>query len=148
MTFPTGNNEHVHVATIPLRWSDFDRYGHLMNANYIEVAQEARLQWANDSFSAHGLEVPAFVVRHLDVDFMKPLLPSAQNYATVESQVVEVGRTSLTTRQEIKDHQGRVACVVETVQVAVDVEKAAPRAITSDEKKVLTQVADSAQDAQ
>ena len=32
----------VHVCRIPVRWSDFDRFGHLTNSAYVEVAQEAR----------------------------------------------------------------------------------------------------------
>ena len=36
----------IHVHTIPVRWSDFDRYGHVTNSAYIELAQEARLAFA------------------------------------------------------------------------------------------------------
>lgn len=139
MQFPPNPNPAVHQAVIPLRWSDFDRYGHMMNAQYVEVAQEARLRFAASEFPAHDVDIPAFFVRNLTVDFLKPILPAEDNLVLVETQVVEIGRTSLTTRQEIKDHEGRVACVVECVQVAVDQHTAAPRAITSAEKKVLTQ---------
>ncbi|WP_371325955.1 thioesterase family protein [Corynebacterium sp. HMSC077D10] len=34
-----------------MRWSDFDRYGHMMNANYVEIAQEARLIYAQERIS-------------------------------------------------------------------------------------------------
>ncbi len=40
-------------------------YGHMMNANYIELAQEARLAFAMDHFYKNGLDMIAFV-RHLD----------------------------------------------------------------------------------
>ena len=36
-------SDSIHTYYIPVRWSDFDRYGHIMNANYVEIAQEARL---------------------------------------------------------------------------------------------------------
>ncbi len=128
----------VHRMLVPLRWSDFDRFGHMNNAQYVEVAQEARLRFALDEFGRFGQEVPAFFVRHLDVDYLKPVIPDATNKVLVETRVDDIGRSSLTTVQEIKDAQGRIACVVRCVQVAVDVETSTPRAITQQELKVLT----------
>lgn len=128
--------QSVHQHTIPVRWSDFDRYGHLMNANYIEIAQEARLAFAEDHFYSKDLEFAAFV-RHLDVDFRKPVEPKGNPTLLVETQVVEIGNTSFITRQEIKDKHGRTACVVECVQVAVDEESQTPRPLTDAEKQIL-----------
>ncbi|MBZ8178247.1 acyl-CoA thioesterase [Corynebacterium poyangense] len=131
----------MHSTTVPLRWTDFDRFGHLNNAQYIEIAQEARLEFAQQEFVGRGLEIPAVFVRHLDVDYLRPILPDTV-VATVETSVVEIGRTSFTTRQEVKDRQGRVGCVVECVQVAVDIDTSRPRAITAQELKVLERRAD------
>lgn len=133
-------NTAVHVTTVPVRWSDFDRYGHIMNANYVEVAQEARLQFAEDEFTARGHDFAVFV-RHLDVDYLRPVLPDTTELL-IETQVVEIGNTSFTTRQEIKDRQGRVACVVECVQVAIDMDTERPRSITQKEVKILTRAVD------
>ena len=133
-------NTAVHVTTVPVRWSDFDRYGHIMNANYVEVAQEARLQFAEDEFTARGHDFAVFV-RHLDVDYLRPVLPDTTELL-IETQVVEIGNTSFTTRQEIKDRQGRVACVVECVQVAIDMTTERPRSITQKEVKILTRAED------
>ncbi|WKD58824.1 acyl-CoA thioesterase [Corynebacterium caspium] len=129
----------IHKVMIPVRWSDFDRYGHMMNANYIEIAQEARLLFAATEFPRYNVAIPAFFVRNLNVDFMQPIMPDVANQVLVETQVVEIGRTSITTRQEIKNHLGEIACVVECVQVAVDMRSARPREITTEEKKVLAQ---------
>ena len=90
----------VHVCRIPVRWSDFDRFGHLTNSAYVEVAQEARLDWAHQ-------------------------------------EVVQVKTTSFTTRQTIKNEKGEAACVVECVQIAMDLKTASPRAIEAHEMKVL-----------
>ncbi|QGU08105.1 acyl-CoA thioesterase YbgC [Corynebacterium occultum] len=131
----------LHTMQIPVRWSDFDRYGHIMNASYIEIAQEARLAFAEEEFTARGMDFAVFV-RHLDVDYLRPVLPDTTEL-TVETQVVELGNTSFTTRQELKDRQNRVACVVECVQVAVDTDTSRPRELNQAERKVLTQTADS-----
>ena len=130
------NNPALHVSAVPVRWSDFDRYGHLMNANYVELAQEARLKFANDEFYAKGHDFAVFV-RHIDVDFLRPVMPDTTE-VRVETQVVEIGNTSFTTRQEIKDRQGRVACVVECVQVTIDMDTSRPRSITQQEIKILS----------
>lgn len=134
-------NSTPHTMPIPVRWSDFDRYGHIMNASYIEIAQEARLAFAEDEFVARGMDFAVFV-RHLDVDYLRPVLPDTTEL-TVETEVVEIGNTSFTTRQEIKDRQNRVACVVECVQVAIDTDTSRPREINQSERKVLTRTADS-----
>lgn len=131
----------LHTMQIPVRWSDFDRYGHIMNACYIEIAQEARLAFAEGEFVARGMDFAVFV-RHLEINYLRPVLPDTTDL-TVETQVVELGNTSFTTRQEIKDRQNRVACVVECVQVAIDVETSRPREINHAERKVLTQTVDS-----
>lgn len=136
----TGNtHQALHTTFIPVRWSDFDRYGHLHNAYYVEIAQEARLQFAQREFGTHGHEIPAVFVRHLDIDYLRPLLPDTEQIQ-VSTQVVEIGTTSFTTRQELRDREGRVCAVVECVQVAVDVATSRPREIEPHELKVLTSV--------
>lgn len=128
--------DYVHVARIPVRWSDFDRYGHIMNANYIELAQESRLQFAEDYFYSQGHEFAVFV-RRVEADYFKPIL-SDTTEVTIETTVVEIGNTSFVTRQEIKDRQNRLACVIECVQVTVDMETETPRALTDKEIGILT----------
>lgn len=132
----TSSTTGVHVHTVPVRWSDFDRYGHLMNANYVELAQEARFEFANDYFTSRGLDFKVFV-RRIEADYLRPILPDTTE-VTVESQVVETGNTSFITRQEVKDRQGRIACVIECVQVAIDMETTTPRSLSEREIKILT----------
>lgn len=132
-------SDSIHTHHIPVRWSDFDRYGHIMNANYVEIAQEARLAFAEDKFYSQDIDFAAFV-RHLDVDFRKPIEPEGNSELLIESQVVEVGNTSFVTRQEIKDKHGRTACVVECVQVAVDLDTQMPRTLTEQEREILLNI--------
>ena len=55
----------VHTYRIQTRWSDFDMYGHMMNANYIELAQEARLAFAKEHIYSKGLDFIAVSYTHL-----------------------------------------------------------------------------------
>ena len=70
-----GVASNVHVHTIPLRWGDFDRYGHVTNSAYIELAQEARLAFAQEFFYSQGHEFVVFV-RRLEADYVRPILPN------------------------------------------------------------------------
>lgn len=128
---------NVHKAKVAVRWSDFDRFGHITNAAYVELAQEARLVFANDEFRDRGYEIPAVFVRKLEAEYLRPVLPNTTE-VIVESQVTEIGTTSFTTRQEVKDFDGNVCCVITVVQVAVNPMTARPRDIEAFEKKVLT----------
>jgi len=130
---------NVHVHEIPLRWGDFDRYGHVTNSAYIELAQEARLAFAQEFFYSQGHEFVVFV-RRLEADYVRPILPNT-TAVSVETRVARVGNTSFTTHQEIKDSQGRVCCTVECVQVAVDNTTTSPREITQKEIGILSQTA-------
>lgn len=129
-------SSNVHVHTLPIRWNDFDRYGHVTNSAYIIFAQEARLEFAKKFFEAQGHEFVVFV-RRIDADYMRPILPNTTE-VTIETQVVHFGTTSFTTRQEIKDAQGKVCCVVECVQVAIDTTTTSPREITAKEIGILS----------
>ena len=108
----------VHTYRIQTRWSDFDMYGHMMNANYIELAQEARLAFAKEHIYSKGLDFIAFV-RHLDVDFLRPMEFKDTTTVEVETTISQIGTTSFTTTQQVKDDQGEVAATVECVQLSL-----------------------------
>lgn len=131
-----GEENNVHVYEVPLRWGDFDRYGHVTNSAYLEIAQEARLAFAREYFYSQGHDFAVFV-RRVEADYMRPILPNTAS-AVIETHVSRLGNTSFTTHQEIKDSQGRVCCVVECVQVTVDDATATPRAITQQEIGILS----------
>ena len=129
--------DNVHALTVGVRWSDFDMYGHMMNSNFIELAQEARLAFAMHNFYARGVNMVAFV-RHIDADYVRPIKWDGRHGAvTVETTVVRLGTTSFTTRQKIKDAQGQVACVIDCVQVAIDPGTQMPREVTEEERNII-----------
>lgn len=129
--------DNVHALTVGVRWSDFDMYGHMMNSNFIELAQEARLAFAMHNFYARGVNMVAFV-RHIDADYVRPIKWDGRHgTVTVETTVVRLGTTSFTTRQKIKDAHGQVACVIDCVQVAIDPGTQMPREVTEEERNII-----------
>ncbi|APT85281.1 acyl-CoA thioesterase [Corynebacterium aquilae] len=129
-------NESAHSTHVDVRWSDFDRFGHINNVAYIELAQEARNIFAVEEFVGRGLPVPAVFVKHMEVDYLRPILPDTTQ-VLVTTSVVRIGTTSFTTRQSVFDRNGNECAVVTCVQVAVDVATSTPRPITASEVKVL-----------
>ena len=125
-----------HTTEVHVRWSDFDRFGHLNNAAYIELAQEARAKFGVEEFLGRGQEIPAVFIRRLSANYMHPILPDTTS-VIVETRVTHVGTTSFTTSQAIYDRHGTISCAVECVQIAVDLGSASPREITAHEMKVL-----------
>ncbi|MDK4275667.1 thioesterase family protein [Corynebacterium accolens] len=128
--------DNAHTHQVPTRWGDFDMYGHMMNANYIEVAQEARLAFAKENIYAKGIHFMA-LVRHLDVDYMRPIPFEGNAHVIVETTVSHIGSSSFTTSQQVKTAAGEVAATVNCVQVVIDKKKHTPRPLTDEEKDIL-----------
>jgi acyl-CoA thioester hydrolase len=69
----------IHVQ-IPLRWSDFDAYAHVNNAEMLRVLEEARIQamWRPDDGSIGGAPTAVMDVR-----------PGAETLALIARQEIE-----------------------------------------------------------
>ena len=124
------------TQVIPLRWNDYDRYGHLNNCKFVDISQEARIAFMQQNFADREQEFGVFV-RRVEVDYLRPVMPDTTQ-VTVETTVTEIGNTSFKTTQDLKDRHGTVCGVVKTVLVAVDLSTASPREITQQERGILT----------
>ena len=124
------------TQVIPLRWNDYDRYGHLNNCKFVDISQEARIAFMQENFADQEQEFGVFV-RHVEVDYLRPVMPDTKK-VTVDTTVTEIGNTSFKTTQDLKDRHGNVCGVVKTVLVAVDLSTAAPREITQQKRGILT----------
>ena len=52
-------------------------------------------------------------------------------------QEARLGKTSFTTRQQVKDVHGEVACVIDCVQVTIDPDTQMPRPVSEDERQII-----------
>ncbi|EJZ82547.1 acyl-CoA thioesterase [Corynebacterium otitidis] len=134
---PTHVKDGVHHAKVQLRWNDFDRYGHLNNAQYLELSQEARTNFAVRVLGRADGNFPPMFVRHVELDYLAPVEPDDNQYIMVRTWVSRIGNTSFTTKQEIVTTDGTVACEVETVFVVVDLESGRPVPLQDDHKAAL-----------
>lgn len=125
------------VTVVPVRWSDFDQFNHVNNVAYFEFAQEARVAFVTEGLG-RALSAHATVVRRIEIDYLRALLPDTKQ-VTVETEIINVGTTSYTLSQSIKDQHGHVTAVVKTIMVLFDLERSVALQITAAERQQLTQ---------
>ncbi|GAB3814084.1 acyl-CoA thioesterase [Micromonospora zhanjiangensis] len=128
-----------------LRWSDLDAYGHVNNARFLTLYEEARVAlmfvggraWGVDSF-ADGV-----VISRHEVDYLRPVdyglgRATAEQAPTVriELWVEEIRASRFTIRYELFDGEV-LASRARSVLVPFDLRRQAPRRLTDAERAFL-----------
>ena len=125
-----------------VRWDDLDAFGHLNNAKYLVVMQEARADMFFYDRMNRGL--PAvftdMVVARAEIDYLEPIYDGGFD-ATVEMWVDRIGNASFDMWYEIKSDKGLHARG-KTVQVCVSMETKKARRLTDEEKELLITYSD------
>ncbi len=129
--------KYQHKAFV--RWDDLDAMGHVNNAKYLTLAQEARFEWSFMQHHSKG-EIPGLmemVVAKAEVDFFKPINLGGI-FVDVELWVEKIGNSSFVMVYEIKN--GEDLCSrLKTFQVGVDTTSSKSRPLTESERKFLEQ---------
>lgn len=126
-------------TTVAVRWSDFDQYGHANNTAFLEYAQQARVDFVMRGLGG-GAGMPASVVRRVEVDYVRAILPDTQE-VFVESEITNFGRTSFTLRHTIFDQHDNITAVVESVMVMFDLKTAKAVELTPSARRELERFA-------
>lgn len=106
--------------TIPLRFSDFDRFGHVNHARVISLCEDHRIAMFRELDRVTGEEWAdnGFVVARIEADYRRPILPETE--AVIVSHTVEaVGRSSVRVRYQVFA-DSEVAADVVAVMVRID----------------------------
>jgi acyl-CoA thioester hydrolase len=123
-----------------VRWDDIDAFGHLNNAKYLTLAQEARFQWSFVQSKVRD-EAPTLidmVVARAEADFIAPIYDGGRTYDVV-LWVESIGNSSFALQYEVLGDNGVVHARVKTVQVAVSLETKKSRPLSDAERAFLTQ---------
>jgi acyl-CoA thioester hydrolase len=139
---------HVPIA---LRWSDFDAYAHVNNAEMLRLLEEARIQafWRpDDGASGHptavldarpGAETVSLIARQ-EIEYLRPI-PYMRSPIDIELWVGHVGGASLLICYELFSPGGVEPRVLytkaATTLVMVDAATGTPRRITDDLREVM-----------
>ncbi|KQQ19865.1 4-hydroxybenzoyl-CoA thioesterase [Rathayibacter sp. Leaf299] len=95
----------LHVA-IPLRWSDFDAYAHVNNAEMLRLLEEARIQafWRPDSPGAAGMATAVLdarpgaptisLIARQEIEYLAPI-PYMRAPIDIEMWIGRIGGASL-----------------------------------------------------
>lgn len=122
-----------------VRWDDLDAMGHVNNAKYLTLAQEARFEWSFRQHHARGKKpgLLDMVVARAEVDFLEAIFEGGI-YVDVELWVSRIGNASFDMVYEIKN--GNVLTArVKTVQVAVDESVRRSRPLLPEEREFLAE---------
>ena len=120
-----------------IRWDDLDAFGHLNNAAYLTIIQEARADWTWYSRRPLGLEAmfPLMVVARAEVDYLAPIYEGSFE-VDVAIWVSRIGNSSFDLSYEVSSSLVLHA-KAKTVQVAVTENTYKARRINDDEKLFL-----------
>ena len=119
---------------VDVRWRDVDGLNHVNHAVFLTYLEEAR-----DAFYAQIMaSEPIYVVVRLEVNF-RAEIRYPDRRVTVRVEVVQLGTTSLTTRETILTPSGEVAADARVVTVRWDADSHKPVPFTEAERARLTE---------
>ena len=82
----------THTARIPVRWGDLDALGHLNNATYLTLCEQARIEML-DGLGVGDWDASGPVLAGITLQFRRPVHYPAT--AVVRTTLAEPGRSSL-----------------------------------------------------
>ncbi|PCJ67749.1 MAG: thioesterase [Bacteroidetes bacterium] len=100
----------MNKTTIKIRGYHCDAYGHVNNARYLELLEEARWVFLEPAIREKFFESRnlLFVVVNINISYKKPLVPNQ----VIEIQLTNVSynNKSIIVKQEIKDQKTQALC--------------------------------------
>ncbi|GAA1705039.1 acyl-CoA thioesterase [Propioniferax innocua] len=127
--------ERMHRFEVESRWSDVDAYGHINNAQYFELFQEARIGFIDEVDALRDMVV---VVARSDLRYREQAPFRSEPY-TICSAVTRVGSSSFDMRAILlrdKDDQASVLAEQWVTLVRIDAE-GRPKPLSVDESAAL-----------
>lgn len=112
-------------TTATVRYGDLDTYGHVNNAVYATLMEEARLNYLRTVLADVETDLASMdggtgiVLANLEIDFERPLRDAEE--VSVGVRVPSLGSSSIPFEYELRDDHGVVA-VAETTLVVIDTE--------------------------
>lgn len=116
------------TVTLELRWRDFDMLGHLNQASYHELLEEARAALVITA----GTDFP-WVLARVELDYLHEVRPE-HGPVTVRSTVTEVGRSKFVLTHELARADGERAARGTSTLVSWDQEARRSRTLTPEER--------------
>ena len=128
-------DKHRFIYDAALRWSDMDAYGHVNNARFLTLYEEARvaLFFVAAREARVSFERGIVIARH-EIDYLRPV--DYGDAVRIEMWVAQIRASSFTVAYELID-DGVVASRARSVCVPFDLAAQRPRRLTADERAFL-----------
>jgi acyl-CoA thioester hydrolase len=130
-------NENIEIGPgryrVALRWGDMDALGHVNQAVFHELLEEARTAMIA-TLPSH--EKHLFVLARVELDYRREV-PLYHRFVDVTLQVESVGRASVTVSQQIYRSDGELAADGRSVLVAWDSDRRGSRPLSERELAAL-----------
>jgi acyl-CoA thioester hydrolase len=127
------NQDEAGRYLIALRWGDIDALGHVNQAVYHELLEEARCGLIS-ALPTTGKR--SFVMAHIELDYRREI-PLYNRYVAISLQIEEIGRSSVKLKQQIFRSDGELAADGNAVLVAWDGEQRSSRPLDANELSAL-----------
>ena len=124
------------IYDVALRWSDLDAYGHVNNARFLTLYEEARVAMFFVGARAHGLgsfEEGIVIARH-EVDYLRPV--DYGDPVRIEMWISELRAAAFTVSYELFD-DNVLASRAKSVCVPFNLKNSHPRRLSPEEKTFL-----------
>ena len=124
------------IFDAPVRWSDMDAYGHVNNARFLTLYEEARVAMFFVGARKHGLgsfEEGIVIARH-EIDYLRPV--DYGEAVRIEMWVSHLRAASFTVSYELFD-EGVLASRAKSVCVPYNLTKGHPRRLSEAEREFL-----------
>ena len=121
---------------VALRWSDMDAYGHVNNARFLTLYEEARVAMFFVGARAHGLgsfEEGIVIARH-EVDYLRPV--DYGHPVRIEMWISQLRAAAFTVSYEMYD-EDVLASRAKSVCVPYNLIEAHPRRLSEQERVFL-----------
>lgn len=112
-----------------------DAYGHVNNAVYLTYLEQARDAWVADVLGS-VTDTWDFILAHVGVDFRSELVQE-DGFVIVRCRLEEIGRSSISTREEILKADGIVSARAESIIVPRDRATGNARKLSEEERTAL-----------
>lgn len=126
-----------YIVDVPVRWSDMDAFGHVNNARFLTLYEEARCELFFGQAHKHGLdsfEAGTVVARH-EIDYLRPV--DYGDPVRIELWVSELRVATITVSYELFDN-GVLASRAKSILVPYDLTNGRPRRLSDAERDFLT----------
>lgn len=122
----------LHEKRIEIRWRDCDAYKHVNNAVYATYLEECRDEWVARVLGDVG-DVWDYVLARVAIDYRRELVLE-DDAVVVTAELVRIGNSSLTLREQVRTGDGELAAESEAVLVARDPRTGRSRPLTETER--------------